>query len=113
MSIKCEDCQLDKNCPVLWHHNNAACLTLQKIDKIDYENFRYLLNDWDCSIQIDIVDLDYLDEYLKDSNIQVNIALIDLGWLYNRFSEEEWSAGWENNAEGQFINWLNKKYKEE
>lgn len=28
--IVCENCFYNSNCPVQWHKNNAACLTIQK-----------------------------------------------------------------------------------
>ena len=73
---------------------------------ITKSSIQHLLNSYKCDIQFDICDLDYLDEYLKDADIQYEFSLIDLGVLYNRFSEEVWSASWEDNAEGQFIEWL-------
>lgn len=50
--------------------------------------------------------MDYLDEYLKDAGVKTDIGLANLGVLYNHYSEEVWSSSWEDNAEGQFIKWL-------
>lgn len=74
--------------------------------EITYKQIEHLIKDWDMDIYIDIEDLDYLDKYLKEHDIKLYISSISLGYLYNRFSEEMWSASWEDNAEGQFIEWL-------
>lgn len=68
-----------------------------------------LLKDYKLSIKLDIEDLDYLDEFLKERDINLDCSLIELGTLYNMFSEECWSASWEDNVEGQFIEWLKQK----
>ena len=28
--VKCDNCKYSENCPVMWSHNNAACLTIRK-----------------------------------------------------------------------------------
>lgn len=80
---------------------------------ITYNNVGYLLNDWDVDVTFDIEDIDYLDEFMKRNGVKIDIALIDLAKLYNRFSEEKWAASWEDNAEGEFIQWLEKKIQTE
>lgn len=74
--------------------------------EINYKDIEELFKTWELDIQIDIEDLDYLDEYLKNVGVKTDISLIGLGKLYNRFSEEVWASSWEDNAEGQFIEWL-------
>ena len=74
--------------------------------EIAYKQVKHLLEDWETDILIDIGDLDYLDKYLKAHDIKIDVSLVGLGKLYNRFSEEAWAASWEDNAEGQFIEWL-------
>lgn len=53
-------------------------------------------------------DIDYLGELI---NNKFNLILDDITIvkLYNAFSEEVWSASWEDNAEGQFIEWLDSQ----
>lgn len=73
---------------------------------ITHKQVEHLLKDWKTNILFDIEDLDYLDEYLISHDIEIEVGLVNLGKLYNRFSEEIWAASWEDNAEGQFIEWL-------
>lgn len=74
--------------------------------EITYKQVKHLLEDWETGTLFDIRDLDYLDKYLKANDIKIDVSLADLVTLYNRFSEEVWAASWEDNAEGQFIEWL-------
>lgn len=37
--VTCDNCKLRFNCPVWYHYNNAACLTLRKPEGAD-EEFR-------------------------------------------------------------------------
>lgn len=74
--------------------------------EIKYEEVKHLIHKWRITATVDIEDLDYLDEYLKDAGVKTDIGLANLGVLYNHYSEEVWSSSWEDNAEGQFIEWL-------
>lgn len=50
-------------------------------------------------------DIDYLGE-LINKKFDIILDDITIVKLYNAFSEEVWSASWKDNAEGQFIEWL-------
>lgn len=78
---------------------------------ISYENISHLLNDWQPGPYFDVREFNFLDEFLQERGYKFDIALIDLGRLYNEFSEEMWCAGWEADAEGQFIEWLEENMK--
>ena len=70
---------------------------------------REFLRDWECDIRVDILDVLYLDSFLRENGITLDCYYFELASLYNMFSEECWSASWEDNAEGQFIEWLKEK----
>ena len=57
---------------------------------------------------IDNTDINYLYEYLLDfaPELTNTFTALELAKLYHQFSEEVWSASWEDNAEGQFIDWM-------
>lgn len=74
--------------------------------EITYKDVEHLIKNWEITTTFDREDLDYLDEYLKDAGVKTDMGLVNLGVLYNHFSEEVWASSWEDNAEGQFIEWL-------
>lgn len=73
------------------------------------DKIKKVLKDWECDIRADILDVLYLDSFLKENGITLDCLYFELVSLYNMFSEECWSAAWEDNAEGQFIEWLKEK----
>ena len=79
---------------------------------ITYDNIRHLLNDWQPGPYFPFEEeIIFLDEFLKERGYTIEVSPLDLGKLYNEFSEECWAASWEDNAEGQFIEWLNENMK--
>lgn len=68
-----------------------------------------LLDECKPDIYLDMEDVRYLNKFLKERNINLDCSSVELGFLYNIFSEECWSASWEDNAEHQFIEWLKEK----
>lgn len=55
----------------------------------------------------------YEKELVKDVREVYPTSLTDeeLVSLYSQYSEEFWSASWEDNVEGLFIEWLKQKEK--
>ena len=51
-------------------------------------------------------DIDYLRDFLSGIGIKDPFTDLELAKLYNRYSEEVWSASWEDNGEGLFAEWL-------
>lgn len=56
---------------------------------------------------------DYEKELIKDVREAYPTSLTDeeLVSLYSQYSEEFWSASWEDNVEGLFIDWLKERGK--
>ena len=65
-------------------------------------------NEYEVPLGITENDIDYLYDFiLKNAPELINqYTAMELAKLYCVFSEEVWCASWEDNAEGQFIEWM-------
>ena len=55
--LECNECKYEDNCPVMWSHCNAACITIQKKKENNMNNSIYEVERSEYKIFIDQLDL--------------------------------------------------------